>query len=157
MSKKIVALAVILAALLLSVYIGYYFYINGYFPPTFTLPSPLESVEFPSEPAEYQEDWPDDLIYPTDFVLVDSSSGTLPEDSTKGWSAKLRFQGKSLEALTAITAFFEGKGWTIIDKSSLASGGFTLILQREQGNGIVVIDIDPQHSSQTLIIATLFP
>lgn len=157
MSKKIITLLAIFGVVLLTAYVGYYAYINYYLPSRVKLPPPLRNVEFPSEPTQYPEDWPDDLKFPEDFVLVDSTSGTLPESTTEGWSAKLRYQGKPSDAVELASAFFEEKGWTIFQKTRLDSGGFSLILQREQGSGIVVIDSDPNDASATLIIATLFP
>ena len=122
-----------------------------------TLPPPLENVEFPSDPVPYPTDWLNELKFPNEFTLVDSSSGTLPESTTYGWSAKFRYQGKPSEALKIISSFLEDKGWTIVENNNLESGGFSLLIQREHGNGIIVIDTDSRNASQTLIIATIFP
>jgi hypothetical protein len=138
---------------------GVYIYFTRFYRERATpsLPSPLTAVPFPSEPIQYPADWPGDLKFPKEFVLVDSASGTLPESTAKGWSAKLRFQGKPSEAVTAISGFFEEKGWTIVENDRLDSGGFLLLLRHEQGEGIVIVDTEPSNSSHTLLIATLFP
>jgi hypothetical protein len=148
----IIGIISLIVLVILSIYLTRFYRVNT----TPTLPSPLTAVSFPSEPTPYPTDWPEDLKFPKDFVLVDSTSGTLPESTTKGWSAKLRYQGKPSEAENATTAFFEEKGWTIVENNPLDSGGSTLLLQREQANGIVVIDVDPNDPSVTLIIATFF-
>jgi hypothetical protein len=149
----IIGIISLLVLLSVSIYFTKFYRVNE----TPTLPSPLTAVSFPSESIQYPVDWPDDLKFPKDFVLVDSTSGTLPESTAKGWSAKLRYQGKPSEAETAITAFFEEKGWTIVENNPLDSGGATLLLQRNHGSGIIVIDVDPKNSSATLVVATFFP
>lgn len=146
----IISLLVLISA---TVYFTKFYHVND----APTLPAPLAAVSFPSEPIQYPTDWPNDLKFPKEFVLVDSASGTLPESTAKGWSAKLRFQGKPSGAVTAISGFFEEKGWTIVENDRLDSGGFLLLLRHGQGDGIVIVDTDPSNSSHTLIIATLFP
>jgi hypothetical protein len=157
MSKKIIFILLILGIVILGSFFGYYYYENYYLPSKFILPPPLANIEFPSDHMQYPSDWPDELKLPQEFILADVASGTLPEGSTKGWSAKYRYQGKPLVAEKQISAFFENKGWVIVESYKLDSGGFSLIIQRNLGNGIIVIDTDPSNSLQTLIIATLFP
>jgi hypothetical protein len=161
MLRRLLIFLVIIAILgvigLLAI-LGYSLYSNYYHPSTSsTLPPPLANVDFPSEQIQYPSDWPNELTFPKDLELVDSSSGTMPDNSIKGWSAKLRYQGKPLDAEKMILAFFESHGWTIVDKKQLDSGGFSLLIQRKSGNGIIVIDTDPIHTSQTIIIVSVFP
>ena len=154
MSKKLIIFAVLLGIVFL---IGYYLYTNYYLPSTVTLPPPLENVDFPSEPIPYPTDWLDELKFPEEFRLVDTASGALPEATAQGWAAKFRYQGTPSECTELLSSFLEGNGWTIIENNKLDAGGFLLLIQREQGSGIIVIDIDPNDASQTLIIATIFP
>lgn len=156
-SNKSLLLLSILGIVIFLGYLGYYLYINYYLPSTITLPPPLANVEFPSEQTRYPADWPKDLKFPDEFKPVDFSSGLLPENSTKGWSAKFKYQGEASEVTKIISGFFENKGWTIIEHNELDSGGSALLIQREQGSGVIVIDTDATNSSQTLIIVTLFP
>jgi hypothetical protein len=157
MSKKIFVILIILIIVVLGAYFGYYYYKNYYLPSTIRLPPPLANIEFPLVQVQYPPDWPNELKLPQDFILTDFASGILPEASTKGWSAKYRYQGKPAEANRIISAYFESKGWIIIENYKLDSGGFSLLIQRNQGDGIIVIDTDPNNSLQTLIITTLFP
>jgi hypothetical protein len=159
MSKKLTSLVLIgiLGGCAVALFIGFRLYSNYNRPSQNSLPSPLEVIEFPAEPTQYPVDWPDDLKFPEEFVLVDSTTGQMPESTTTGWSAKLRYQGKPSDAVELASAFFKEKGWTILQKIQMDSGGFTLILQREQGSGIIVIETDPNNNSETLIVATLFP
>lgn len=159
MSKKLIAPLIILGTfiLILLACLGCYLSYKQYLSVTPTLSPPLANVEFLSEQEQYPADWPDEFKFPKEFVLVDSSSGVLPESAAMGWSAKLRYSGQPSDAVKAITAFFDNKGWTIVESNQLDTGGFSLLIQRAQGSGIVVIDGDPNNSSQTLIIATLFP
>lgn len=157
MSRRLTFTILILGVGILAVYVGNNLYRNYNRPSQPSLPNPLENVEFPSEPTQYPADWPDELKFPEDFTLLDSTSGILPESTTTGWSAKLKYQGKPSDAVKLASAFLEEKGWTIFQKTQLDSGGFSLILEREQGGGIVIIDADPNDVSASLIIATLFP
>ena len=111
-------------------------------------------VEFPSEAAQYPQDWPADLTFPSDFILVDSSSGTLPEGSKKGWSMKFRYASSSSDAEAAATSFLQSSGWQIVQNEPLDSTGYSIIIQRDQASGIVIIDTDTEDSSSSLILAT---
>lgn len=157
MAKKFVIVLTILGFIILGACFGYYLYSNYYSPTKYALPSPLENVPFPTEQEQYPADWLDELKFPSDFILVDSSSGTLPESTIQGWAAKFRYDGTPSEARKLATSFLEEKGWTIAESSKLDSGGYSLLLQRDQGNGIVVIDNEPNNTSQSIMIVTIFP
>jgi hypothetical protein len=154
MAKRFVFILTILGIIILGVYI---LYLNYYLPTKYTLPSPLENVEFPTEQEQYPADWLEEFKFPSDFILVDSSSGALPESTVQGWAAKFRYQGTPSEATKAISSYLEKKGWTIVESNELDSSGFSFLIQREKGNGIIIIDTDPNNASQTLVIATIFP
>ena len=157
MTKKSILGLAFLGIIILVPILGYYFYTHYYLPSTLILPQPLANVEFPAGQAQYPADWPEELRFPPDFVLADASSGTLPEGTTTGWAVKLRIKGNPSEAKQLISEFLKDKGWTAVESDQLDSGGFSLIIKRENGNGIVVIDPDPNISSQTLVIVTVFP
>lgn len=157
MPKKAVLAVVILVIIIVVPSCGFFIYTNYYLPSKLTLPPSLANVNFPTGQAQYAADWPDGLKFPTAFVLVDSSSGTLPGGTTPGWSAKLRFQGNPSEAKKMISEFFKNTGWKIVESDQLDSGGFSLLIQHDAGNGIIVIDTDPNNSSQSLVIVTVFP
>lgn len=157
MSRKLIISAVVFGIVASIAYLGYYLYSTYYLPSTIKLPPPLENVEFPLEQTQYPEDWINDLRYPEEFVLVESTSGTLPEGASKGWGTKLRYNGKPSEAANALSKFLEENKWNIVEKSGLDSGGFLILIQRDQGSGIIIVDFDPNDPSQSLIIATIFP
>ncbi|MBP6569352.1 MAG: hypothetical protein KA270_19405 [Saprospiraceae bacterium] len=117
---------------------------------------PLENVDFPSEQIVYPPDWPDEIRFPKEFVLVDYSSGLLPDNSKEGWSTKLRFYGNPSDAVKEASSYMEDKGWIVLQNDKLDSGGYLLLLQNEQGTGAIVIDPDPGNPSQTIIITTIF-
>lgn len=154
MAKRFVIILTILGIIILGAYI---LYSNYYLPTKYTLPSPLENVEFPTEQEQYPVDWFEELKFPSDFILVDSSSGTLPESTTQGWAAKFRYQGTPSDARESSMSFLEEKGWSIIENNKLDSGGYLLLVQREQRSGILIMDTDPNNSALTLIVATMFP
>jgi hypothetical protein len=156
MSKKLTIFLVILGVLILIAFFGYYIYMNYYLPSIYHIPPKLANVDFPTEEKQYPTDWPNELKFPDDFLLVDFTSGTMPENSITGWSIKLRYQGKPSSAVEMLSTFFEDSSWTIVENDELDFGGFLLLIQREQGNGVIVIEIDPDNSLQTLVIATIF-
>ena len=119
-------------------------------------PSSLAIVEFPYEAAQYPDDWPADLTFPSKFTLVDSSSGALPVGSKNGWSMKLRYVASPSDAEAAATIFLQSSGWQIVKKEPLDSIGYSILIQGDQGSGIVIIDTDPEDSSSSLILATFF-
>jgi hypothetical protein len=160
MSKKVFLSVIgigIFAIVISACLVGYYHYKNYYLPSKYTLPPPLENVDFPSEQTQYPADWPDELKFPNEFVLVDSSSGKLPENTVQGWAAKFRYKGKPSEAEKVMSPFLKERGWTIVESHRLDSGGYSLLIQLEQGSGIIIIDDDPNTMSESLIIATIFP
>jgi len=124
-----------------------------------TLPGPLAAVEFPSQVTTYPPDWPPDLRYPVQFSLAEATSGVLPQGITKGWAAKLVYQGDPRSAADLLSTFFTSKGWQIIERTELDSGGFLILLQRgdKQHTGAVVIDPDTKRPGYTKIVTTIFP
>jgi hypothetical protein len=157
MSKKYTTTLALVGVVILLAFVGYFVYTNYYLPSRIKLPPPLRNVDFPSEQIQYPANWPDDLKFPEEFALVDSATGELPETTSTGWSVKLRFKGQPSDAVEKTSDFFEEKGWAIIQKSQLDSGGFSIILEQDQGSGIVIIDSDLDDPTTTLIIATIFP
>lgn len=157
MPKKTILALAVLGLFISILYLSNYYYAHYYLPSKFTVPQPLGNVEFSQGQAQYPAGWPDELKFPLAFTLVDSSTGTLSEETTMGWSVKLKFQGKPSDADMAISEFFRDNGWTIVESDQMDSSGYSLLIQRGQGNGIIVLNTDPNNPLQTLIIATIFP
>lgn len=122
-----------------------------------TLESPLKDVPFPTQTIPYPEDWLDELRYPKEFQLVDVSFGTLPDSNTKGYAAKLRFQGAPQSAADLLLSFFSEKGWKVAEQSSGGSGIVILIQDSENKSGTVIIDSDSGDSNNAIILVTIFP
>ena len=150
--------ALIVIGILAFVLIRFVFNSNQeeYIHPSGIDPSSLASVEFPSEESQYSQDWPADLTFPSDFILVDYSSGILPEGSKNGWSMKLRYDASPSQAEAAAISFLEDKGWQIVQNEPLDSIGYSILIQRGKSSGIVIIDIDPVESSNSIILSTIF-
>jgi hypothetical protein len=159
MSKKIVILviAILGVCILLVGVIGYLVYKNYYMPSTATLPPPPQTYDFPSEQIRYPAEWPNDLKFPEQFVLVDSASGSLPESTSIGWSVRLIYQGNTDATVKALSEFLGSKDWTITDNLSVDSNNVSILIEREGSSGIIAISSDPNNPSQTLITATFFP
>jgi hypothetical protein len=127
--------------------------------PFANLPHPLAEVPFPTVAIDYPSGWPAELRYPEGFILVDITSGMLPEDTTKGWGAKLRFRGDPKTAADLLSAFYVSKGWKILERHDLDSGGVTILIARnnQENQGDIVFDSDPDDSDYTRVLAVVFP
>lgn len=123
-----------------------------------TLPPPLKNVEFPTQVIAYPTDWPIELRYPEQFSVVEVSSGTLPDSASTGWAVKLRYAGDLKSAANILSSFFAEKGWQIVERTELDSGGVLLVIERgDKSTGIVIMDTDASNPDYTNIIATVFP
>jgi hypothetical protein len=122
-----------------------------------TLVPPLQEVEFPTQSIAYPEDWPEELRFPADFALVGAETGSLPESTATGWAVKLRFAGSVGSASQSLQQFLGETGWTVAEQAALDGGGWVLVLQREAGNAIAVIDIDPGSPDSSRLLITLYP
>jgi hypothetical protein len=124
-----------------------------------TMSPPLEGVVFPGEKVFYPGDWPGELRFPDDFVLVEASSGNFELGGPKGWAAKLRIEADPHSAADLLASFFMAQGWEINDREELDSGGVLILLERMNGanQGILVVDPDLTDPSYTNILATVFP
>lgn len=157
MSKKLIPFLIAIGTTTLLAYLGYYLYTHRAVSSIQPLHPPLANVNFPTDQIPYPVDWPEELKFPDEFVLVDSSSGTLPKGIIQGWAAKFRYKGNPSDVDIAISSFLIEKGWSIIEKSKLDSGGYSILIMMENGTGIIAIDKDPNKTSQSLIIVTIFP
>ncbi len=125
---------------------------------TATLSPPLENVEFPTQAVPYPSDWPAELRFPEQFIVVDLSSGSLPDSPSTGWAAKLRYVGDPKGAATILSSFLRDNNWQIAEDTSLDTGGVLMVIERDNnGSGIVVMDIDVTTPGNTIIVATIFP
>lgn len=122
-----------------------------------TVQSPLKDVSFPIQTIPYPANWLDELHYPEQFQLVDTSFGALPVTNTKGYAAKLRFQGAPQAAADLLLSFFSEKGWKVVEQSSSGSGIVILIQSNKNKNGTVIIDSDSGDSNNAIILVTIFP
>ena len=122
------------------------------------LPPPLANVKFPTQQIDYPTDWPESLRYPAEFKPVEISSATLVEGGAKSWAAKLRFLGGPSDAADALSTFFTSGGWKVAERIELESGGFTLLISRDdtQTGGIVVVDAEPATPGSTRVLSTVF-
>ena len=162
MSKKTVLLLIVIVGvcILLIGGAGYFAYKKYSQPEVNTLPPlppPPQTYDFPSEKTQYPADWPNDFKFPEDFVLVGTASGSLPGDTSTGWSARFNYQGSAEDTAKAASEFLESKGWTITDNLPANSDNVTLIVEQDNSSGIIAISKDPNNPSQTLITATFFP
>ena len=125
---------------------------------TITLPPPLAGVEFPTQAVAYPPEWPADLRYPEEFSVVETSSGALA-DGSKGWAAKLRYRGDPQGAADLLSSFFTARGWRVVERTELDSGGLLILVQQDdkRNSGALVIDPDTSDPGYTRVVATVFP
>jgi hypothetical protein len=119
--------------------------------------SVISNIKFHTENIDYPQEWPNDLILPDLINLVDYASGLATENDKQGWNGKFRFEGSFSQAEKMIKRHFMDLGWDIekIEDSSLSE--FVLLLSKDNGDGLVVLDIDPKDSNQIIIAISLFP
>jgi len=122
-----------------------------------TLPPPLTNVEFPTQVVDYPPEWPTELRYPEQFVVVETTSGVLPNSDIVGWAAKLRIRENPQSAASLLSSFFTAKGWQIAEYTELDSGGVLMVVERDRDTGIAVIDIDVSNPDYAIILSTIFP
>lgn len=122
------------------------------------LSGPLEAADFPRDTRAYPEEWSDAWRYPDTFRLVGALQGFAAGVERPGWQAKLRFTGSVAEAAEALETFFRGLEWTISERTALPEGGLVLWLSGPSGgSGLIVCDPDPEVSTETRVLATVFP
>ena len=124
---------------------------------TVTIESPVAAMEFATEPIPYPTVWPESLHYPESFVPVEVVSGTLTEGA-QGWAAKLRFQDDPTSAADQLSSFFTDKGWQVVERTQLDSGGFLLLVQQpgKRNSGVAVIEPD-RDKGGCKVLVTVFP
>ena len=122
-----------------------------------TLVPPLQEVEFPTQSIAYPVDWPEALRFPEDFALVGAETGSMPESTAIGWAVKLRYAGNISSAQESLLKFLGQAGWSVAEQAALDGGGWVLVLQRDAGSAIAVIDADPANQDVSRLLITLYP
>lgn len=124
--------------------------------PTLTpKPAALESLTFPDQTINYPINWPTQLHYPSQFYLVEARDGTLPDGTSQGWSAQLRYEGTPQNAAASMTVFFTEMGWTVKQESNDEVIMLLVELPDKTGTGILVIEPAYDRENSTYILATI--
>jgi hypothetical protein len=121
------------------------------------LSSAIVNLEFPTSKIPYPSDWPEDIQFPEDLILVEANSGTATDGERQGWSGKFRCSCTPNEAEKIIMDDLKGKDWSQVENMRLEAGGVVFIVEKEPGEGIIIIDYDPDDDKQSIILATFFP
>lgn len=122
-----------------------------------SLPPLLEGVDFPDQPTEYPSGWPEELIFPEPLMLVDTVSGRMPDSIQDGYSAKLRYAGTAEKAVSIIEDYLSNNDWSIAEKEKIEQGSFMLLIEKENGSGIILVEEDIKTSGVSYVLATMFP
>lgn len=115
------------------------------------------NIDFSSEKIDYPTDWPESLILPDEIMLVEYASGSALENKTQGWSGKFRFEGTLSSLENILRNHFESEGWKIEKIGDGSSNGFVLLLQKDEGDGLIVVDTDPENTKQKIVAISFFP
>ena len=113
----------------------------------------LSDVDFQSTPIPYPQDWPADIQYPSEIVLIEALSGSI-ENSPKIWSSKFISENGLEETAVILSEYFTSSGW---DVERLVNDPKGIILSVERNNkestGSVVLG--PEDNSHTKILSTI--
>jgi hypothetical protein len=122
-----------------------------------SLPPLLSGETFPVREIDYPDDWPSDLRFPKELIVVETSSGILNEGNSIGWITKLRSKGDVSQAKDLLMSVMEGNGWNIQEESDLGSSGALFLIAHPETSrtGVVVIEPDETDATQCLIVVTI--
>lgn len=118
-----------------------------------TLPPPLARANFPKQAISYPQDWPTELRFPQEFVVVNTASGPSADGAVQIWTLKLRFAGNADAATEAMLTFLASRGWNA-QQSVLSSGTHVVTIERNNGanGGGFEADTDPDDPASARIL-----
>lgn len=131
------------------------------FAPTPTLNAklspPINGEYFPTQQVPYPPDWPNDLRYPDEFILVETVVSPTFADGTRMWDAKLRYKGDLKTADRLLSQFLTAKGWQIIDHIESLKRGITVMIERNNqlNSGGLLLNSDTEHPDDVIILVTI--
>ncbi len=116
----------------------------------------FSSIEIPDDKISYPEDWPEDLIFPKDFVLLDTSSGLSTESSRQVWTATFKFKGEIKVAGEKILQHFSENGWTESVPNQESNVDIVCFLKKDNSEGLIVLEKDETKNGLTYIMINFF-
>jgi hypothetical protein len=124
-------------------------------------PSAASDQNFPTQQIDYPLDWPSDLRYPEQFILVETMINP-HADGTRDWTAKLRYQGDIKTAANILSSFFSTRGFAIAyraDRIDYRNTAQAIVIFFDEGDrkntGSLLLDSDTKSSEYTNILASI--
>ena len=104
----------------------------------------------------YPDDWPEELIYPDEFTLIETSSGTLVDGADIGWGAVLEYTGSIEDAIDLMESHLTSHGWTIISRDEVDNNGI-LVVDDDNENGQSIVTFIADENGIIVIHPLIFP
>lgn len=114
----------------------------------------LEEDDFPVEEINYPSDWPETLEFPDEFKLVDANTTSILEDENPSLTGKIRHLNPPNVVNQSLLSFLNSHDWKVVRNESVDSGAYFLMVEKEGGSGMFVIDSEP-NGNGSLIIFTV--
>jgi hypothetical protein len=118
--------------------------------------SPLARATLPTRQVPYPASWPAALRFPRAFVLVRVRAGRVAGGG--GYDAAMRRRGSSRAAADAVTTFFHRRGWRLVYRTALSSGGYALMVAGPVGRQSASVVIDRSSGGRpgaSIVVAVL--
>ena len=110
-----------------------------------TMPSPLAGMKFPNDPISYPKEWPEELVLPQQFLLLQTTTGPLIDPKYTGRLMYLRYKGSLQDTANILVPFFTKNKWSI-EHHALSNVTFMILMERKEtdSTGSVIYEIDPE-------------
>lgn len=117
---------------------------------------PTYLKDFPTTEVPYPPNWPEELILPEEFTLVEAISGNLPDNPNPAWGLKEIYDGSPMEAKELILPFFLEQGWDIVQSFTYEPYGYVFILDKNNGgSGIMSLESDGENIEKSILVITI--
>jgi hypothetical protein len=106
----------------------------------------------------YPSGWPDELVYPNEFGLVDANTVRIPDKYLPAYAVQMRFAGDIQSAADTLSSYYKDRGWQLTYRMELDSGALLMKISRNDGrdNGEITIDPYPDEDGNMRIVAIVF-
>lgn len=106
----------------------------------------------------YPSGWPEELVYPAKFSLVEANTLKVQDKYSPAYDAKMRYDGSINSTAEDFSSFFTAQGWQISERTELDSGALLIRMTKNEGrdHSKVTIDTFPGESDKVRIVATVF-
>lgn len=114
----------------------------------------------PFQSIPYPLNWPSELFFPDEFILLDGSFSQTSENNSIVYSADFLFNGDAKNAADLIETYFINNSWSTVERSDYDSFYAVLTFSRNNEDGEAIIFIGPaveNENSISAISTTIIP